>query len=101
MGKLIPMAKSKHWYCADLPRKQIGSYACGAYTEVFRSRGQGSGVIEQPPTPKKHGGTVLPKGGGVLENPSTIKERTARRVTIIHQPLLHVQIKDLYHLTAH
>jgi hypothetical protein len=30
-----------------------------------------AGLIEQPPTPKKHGGTVLPKGGGVLENPST------------------------------
>ena len=30
---------------------------------------QGGGAIEQPPTPKKHGGTVLPKGGGALEQP--------------------------------
>ncbi len=29
----------------------------------------GSGVLEQPPTPKKHGGTVLPKSGGVLKQP--------------------------------
>jgi len=28
-------------------------------------------VLEQPPTPKKHGGTAFPKGGGVLEQPST------------------------------
>jgi hypothetical protein len=32
---------------------------------------QGGGAIEQPLTPKKHGGTVLSKGGSVLENPST------------------------------
>jgi hypothetical protein len=32
---------------------------------------QGGGVLEQPPTPKKHGGTAFPKGGGVLEQPST------------------------------
>lgn len=31
---------------------------------------KGGGVIEQPPpTPKKHGGTVLPKGGGTIEQP--------------------------------
>lgn len=30
---------------------------------------QGGGTIEQPPTPKKHGGTVLPKGSGALERP--------------------------------
>lgn len=29
---------------------------------------QGGGVLEQPPTPKKHGGTTLSKGGG-LEQP--------------------------------
>jgi hypothetical protein len=32
---------------------------------------QGGGAIEQPPTPKKHGGTTLPKGGGALERPQT------------------------------
>jgi hypothetical protein len=32
---------------------------------------QGGGVLEQPPTPKKHGGTVLPKGGGVIEQPQS------------------------------
>jgi hypothetical protein len=34
---------------------------------------QGGGVLEQPPTPKKHGSIVPPQGGGTIEQPQSSK----------------------------
>ena len=77
-GEVNSQGAIQHWYCADCTKKADSSFACGDYTEVFRSPTtgqanvpQGGGVLEQPPTPKKHGGTVLPKGGGAIEQPQS------------------------------
>lgn len=64
-----------HWYCADCTKKADSSFACGDYTEVFRSptTGQanfpkGGGVIEQPqPNHSPKDNTKLPNGS--LEKP--------------------------------
>jgi hypothetical protein len=56
-------------------------YNCEVYkkrTAGLANVPQGGGIVEQPPTPKKHGGTVPPKGGGVLEQPQT-GESTAKK----------------------
>jgi|SRR6187200_1411198 hypothetical protein len=77
-GEVNSKGAIQHWYCADCTKKADSSFACGDYTEVFRSPTtgqanfpQGGGVIEQPPTPKKHAGTVPPEGAGTIEQPQS------------------------------
>ena len=65
-GEVNSQGAIQHWYCADCTKKADGSFACGDYTQAFRT-----GVIEQPPPPKKHSGTVLPDGGGTIEQPQS------------------------------
>lgn len=66
-----------HWYCADCTKKADSSFACGDYTEAFRSPTTGQanipqgGVLEQPQSkhsPKDN--TKLPNGS-VKQQPST------------------------------
>jgi hypothetical protein len=53
-GDVSSVGALQHWYCADCTKKQDGTFACGAYTEVLPPGGPG---LLAPPN---SGGSKIP-----------------------------------------